>query len=399
MTGHYRWVIVAVGAFMSCIAIGAVFSLPVFVQPMVQATGWTRTDISAAMTLFFIMMGLTSFGWGMAMDRVGPRPVLLCGGLLLGLGLVLASRSSSVWQFQLRYGVLTGAGGGAIFAPLMATVTGWFDKYRSLAVSLVSAGMGVAPLTVAPTAARLVTAYDWRFAQIAIGIASWVLLLPAALLVRRSPALAATKRTVGASAQRKAQLATALKSPQFMALALTYFLCCCTHSGPLFHTVSYAMSCGLPVAAAVSIYSVEGLAGLAGRVGFGVLGDRFGAARILFIGLMIQACAVICYAFARDLTQFYSVAAVFGFTYAGVMPLYAVIARETFPLPIMGSVIGGLSMASYLGMSVGPLLGGLIYDRFATYVWLYYGSFGLGVMATLMILTYRPAVRSALEQA
>jgi MFS family permease len=390
MNTNYRWVIVAAGAFMGCVAIGSIFSLPVFLQPISQATGWSRTDVSTAMTLAFITMGVASFGWGMTMDRVGPRPVLLCGGTLLGLGLVLASRASSVREFQIIYGLLTGAGGGAIFAPLMATVTGWFDKHRSLAVSLVSAGMGVAPLTVAPIAARLVTSYDWRFAQLSIGLAAWALLLPTALLIRRSPALQRLG-TAGAAGPRPSVRA-ALRTPQFAVLALTYFCCCATHSGPLFHTVSYAISCGLPVAAAVSIYSVEGLAGLIGRVVFGLAGDRFGAKRVLVLGLLVQAFAAGSYFFAHDLSQFYAVASVFGLAYAGVMPLYAVLARENFPLPIMGSVIGAANMASSLGMALGPLAGGLIYDTFAAYGWLYLGSFGLGLGAAAIMLTFRPAL-------
>ena len=190
----YRWVIVAAGAFMGCVAIGSIFSLPVFLQPMSAATGWSRTAISLAMTFDFVTMGVAGFGWGMLMDRFGPRIVLLAGSSILGLGLVLASRAATVEQFQLLYGVLVGAGGGAIFAPLMATVTGWFDRHRSLAVSLVSAGMGVAPMTVAPIAAVLVSKYDWRFSQLLIGLAVWVLLLPAAFLVRRAPGLVPRRR-------------------------------------------------------------------------------------------------------------------------------------------------------------------------------------------------------------
>ena len=318
MNSHYRWVIVAAGGFMGCVAIGSIFSLPVFLQPMSQATGWPRTAISAGMTLNFITMGIASLGWGLVMDRVGPRAVLLAGATLLGMGLVLASRAASVLEFQILYGLVVGAGGGAIFAPLMATVTGWFDRHRSLAVSLVSAGMGMAPVTVAPIAARLVSTYDWRFSQLAIGIAVWVLLLPPALLVRRAPALAADN-SLRNSASLRAATRTALRSPQFAILALTYFGCCATHSGPLFHTVSYAMSCGLSVTAAVSIYSVEGLSGLAGRVAFGLLGDRFGAKRVFVSGLLIQAVAAGSYMFARQQSEFYAVATVFGFVYAGVM--------------------------------------------------------------------------------
>jgi MFS family permease len=388
MNSSYRWVIVATGAFMGCVAIGAIFSLPVFLQPMSTATGWTRTDIALAMTLNFIAMGAAAFGWGAMMDRVGPRPVLLAGSAVLGIGLVLASRAPTVVIFQFCYGVLVGVGGGAIFAPLMATTAAWFDRQRSLAVSLVSAGMGVAPLTVAPIAAALVSTYDWRFAQLAIGIVVSALLLPAALLVRRAPA--AGGGNGGRPVETPMTARTALLSPQFAVLGLTYFLCCATHSGPLFHTVSYAVSCGLPIMVAVSIYSIEGLSGLAGRIGFGLLGDRFGAKRAFVSGLLVQAMAAGAYMFAHEQYQFYGVAIVFGFAYAGVMPLYAVLVRENFPVQIIGTVVGAATMASCLGMATGPLVGGVIFDTYGTYRWLYVSSFVVGLVAVAVMLAFRP---------
>ena len=157
--------------------------------------------------------------------------------------------------------------------------------------------------------------------------------------------------------------------------------------------MSYAISCGLPVAMAVSIYSLEGLAGLGGRVIFGLLGDRFGAKSVLIGGLVVQALAAGGYSFAREATDFYAVAAIFGFAYAGVMPLYAVLAREHFPLPIMGTIIGAATMTSSFGMALGPLAGGLIFDAFGNYGWLYIGSSGVGLGAAAIMLTFRGAVR------
>src|SRR5690606_10748344 len=122
-----------------------------------------------------------------------------------------------------------------------------------------------------------------------------------------------------------------------------------------------------PMIAAVSIYSVEGLAGMFGRIGFGFAGDRFGAYRMLVLGLLAQAFAVLAYASVSRLGGFYAVASVVGFIYAGTMPLYAVILRENFPLKMMGTLIGASAMAGSLGMSTGPLLGGLIYDRLNSY--------------------------------
>ena len=145
MNSYYRWVIVAAGAFMGCIAIGSIFSLPVFLQPISQATGWSRT--TTAMTLAFITMGVASFGWGMAMDRFGPRPVLLAGSSLSASASSWPaepppsenSRSSTAcWRGRRRRNLRAADG----------------DRHRMVRQTpqprgfLVSAGMGVAPMTV-----------------------------------------------------------------------------------------------------------------------------------------------------------------------------------------------------------------------------------------------------------
>jgi MFS family permease len=271
-------------------------------------------------------------------------------------------------------------------------VTGWFEKRRSLAVSLVSAGMGVAPLTISPFAGWLITTYDWRTAQLCIAILAWVVLVPVAFLVRRPPSTvvragAASNSVAGDPVMTVGQ---ALRSPQFIVLAATFFACCATHSGPIFHTVSYAIACGLPPLTAVTIYSAEGLAGLGGRLVFGLSGDRFGAKRTLVVGLLIQAVAAGAYFFTRQLGEFYAVALVFGLAYGGVMPLYAVIAREYFPMRIMGTVFGAASMVSSLGMALGPAVGGLIYDHTGSYGLLYISSFGIGLGAVAIALTFPP---------
>jgi MFS family permease len=252
--------------------------------------------------------------------------------------------------------------------------------------------MGMAPMTMSPLAAWLVSHYDWRTAFLIMAALAAVLMIPASLLVRRPPSLESqgARAVAGEEPQSDMSMGQALRSPQFIILMATNFFCCATHSGPIFHTISYAVSCGIPLILAVSIYSVEGLAGLGGRVAFGILGDRFGAKRVLVVGLLAQAFGALAYFFVRELSAFYAVAALFGFIYAGVMPLYAVIARENFPLRMMGTIIGGTAMAGGLGMATGPLTGGLIYDTFASYGWLFIGSFGLGIGAFLIALTFRP---------
>ena len=394
MTGDasYRWVIVVAGGLLGCVAMGAMFSLPVLLLPISRAAGWSVTGISAAMTIGFVTMAFASMAWGSLSDRIGPRFVVILGTLVLSASLALASRTTSLLAFQLLFGVGVGGAAAAIFAPMMACVTGWFTTHRSLAVSLVSAGMGMAPVTMSPLAAWLSTSHDWRTTLSIIAGVAHVLMTPAALLVRRPPA-----RLPGADASTEQRSGTgdltvgqALRSPQFAILLLTNFFCCATHSGPIIHTVSYAVTCGIPMMAAVSIYSVEGIAGLLGRIGFGFLGDRFGAKPVLVLGLLAQSLGALGYVFAGNLGSFYAAAALFGFIYAGVMPLYAVIARENFPMRMMGTVIGGTAMAGSLGMATGPVIGGLIYDAAGSYRWLYFGSCAVGLGAFLIALTFRP---------
>jgi MFS family permease len=262
----YRWVIVAVGALMTCVGIGAMFSLAVYLEPMSAATGWSRAGISSAISLDFAMMGIAAFGWGAMSDRFGTRVVVLAGAALLGLALVLASRAQSLAEFRLLYGILVGLAAGAFYAPMIAAATRWFDDHRSLAVSLVSAGMGVAPMTISPFARWLISTYDWRTAMMTVGILAWTLLVPAALLVRRPPATGGAGIASGAGVaadDRVMSVAEAFRSPHFAVLALTFFACCAAHSGPIFHMISYAIGCGIAPMAAVGIYTSRACRGSA----------------------------------------------------------------------------------------------------------------------------------------
>jgi MFS family permease len=284
--------------------------------------------------------------------------------------------------------VLVGAATGSFFAPMMSVVSSWFETRRSLAVSLVSVGVGVAPMTMSPFAAWLLTRMDWRAAEAIFGLLVWVTLIPLALVVRGAPAAAAAFPPGSVQGRHGSELARALRSRAFIVLAATFFACCAAHSGPIFHTVSYAMGCGLPTLAAVTIYSMEGVGGLAGRVVFGLLGDRLGAQRALVIGLAIQALGAGAYIFASRLPEFYTVATIFGFAYGGTMPLYAVIAREYFGQRILGAVLGAAAMISSLGMALGPWIGGVIFDSLHSYAWLYAGSAAIGFVAVALALLF-----------
>src|SRR5580692_10938255 len=203
---NYRWVIVAAGGLLGCAAIGGMFSLPVFLQPIARDTGWSVTGVSSAMTIGFLAMAFTSMIWGTLSDRLGPMPVVLTGSVVLAASLGLASLATSLVAFQF------------IFALMMACVTGWFDTHRSLAVSLVSAGMGMAPMTMAPLAAWLVSHHDWRTSMQIVALVVAGIMIPVSLLVRRPPALESGQAAPAGDGAPPAEMSRgqALRSPQFI---------------------------------------------------------------------------------------------------------------------------------------------------------------------------------------
>jgi MFS family permease len=387
----YGWVIVGVGIVATCVGFGAMMSLSVFLQPIAEAMGWSRSGVAVAATLNFLCMGVGVFVWGALSDRFGTRIVVLLGGLFIGLGMVLASRAASLLQFQALFGVIVGLAAGSLYGPITASTTRWFTEHRTLAVALVSAGLSFGSTIMAPLARWLISTYDWRTAMLVIGDLVWLVVVPVAFLLRPAPSAAAPAAGPGVTEPGpRMTVAQALRTPQFAAIALTHFACCAAHSGPIFHMVTHAIDRGVPAMAAATVLSVAGLASLSGKIVCGIVADRVGVKRTLIAGLALQASAIIFYLFTRDLGSFYALAVAFGFAYGGVMPLYAVLVREYFGERIVGSVFGAVSTAATLGMALGPWAGGWMFDSIGSYAWMYVGSALIGAGAVAIAVTFRP---------
>ncbi len=390
----YGWVVLGAALVIITMAIGTVFSLSVFLRPIEEGMGWSRGAIGSIALLNWLIVGLGSFVSGFLSDRVGTRTVVLAGGTLLGLGLVLGSQVTALWQFYLTFGLLVGAGVSAFYVPLTATATKWFSARRGLAVGIVSAGNGLGILVLSPLSRFLITAFDWRTAMLILGDLAWLVVIPAGLLIRNSP------KDMGAAAHGEARAAadptpshtaaSALRSAPFWTIALTHFACCAAHSGPIFHMVAHAMDQGVAKMAAATVFGVSGLSSIFGRLGTGLMADRFGAKQTLLAVLGLQAAMVFLYLFARDQTTFYAFALVFGIAYGGVMPLYALVTREYFGERVMGTAYGGVFFISCIGMGIGSYAGGFIFDLLGSYQWLYVGSFAVALTAVLLALTLRP---------
>jgi MFS family permease len=399
----YGWIVLGAAFLIIMIGIGTMFSSGVFLIPLQEEFGWTRSEISLASLLNWITFGLFSFLCGTLSDRIGTRRVVVFGGVMLGLGLTLSGLTRQLWHLYLTFGLLGGAGVGAFYVPLSATATRWFSSNRGLALAIVSGGNGTGILVIAPLARYLITTYDWASAFMAMGVLSWVIILPAALLVRNSPAEmgyqaygAGDDVDVKPAARRVAPDAgemsgrEAMRAPALWLIALTHFCCCAAHSGPIFHMASFAIDMGIPEMAAATLLGLSGLISIAGRVGTGVIADRIGAKTTLIALLGLQALGIVSYLWAGPLWTFLALAVVFGVGYGGVMPLYAILTRQYFGARVMGTMYGAVFGVSAVGMGMGSYLGGFFFDLSGAYTGLYVVSFLLGVSAIILGFGLRP---------
>lgn len=380
-----RWGLLAAAMVIVGVAMGSLFSIGVFLAPIQASTSWSRTDISAVVLLAWVTLGIGSFLWGALSDRTGPRVVVGVGGLLLGLGLVLSSRTATVGQFTLAYGGLVGLAVGAFYTPLTTVISAAFARNRGLALGLISAGSGLGNFAIAPLVRWLITAYDWRTAMLLLGDLTWLVTIPLALVIRGTAARAARATAVTG----EPGLATVVRSPQFWLIALVHFACCVAHSGPIFHMVANATDHGVGMMSAAVVFGTAGLASIMGRIATGLIADRVGAKRTLVAALALQAPAILVYVGIGGTQSFYLLAIVFGLAYGGVMPLYALITREYFGQRAMGGAYGAIYMLQAIGMGLGTFGGGYLYDRLGDYAAMFTSAAAIAAAATLLSLALR----------
>ena len=399
----YGWIVLGAAFLIIMIGIGTMFSSGVFLIPLQEEFGWNRSEISLASFLNWIAFGLFSFLFGTLSDRVGTRHVVVFGGVVLGLGLTLSGFTRQIWHLYLTFGLLGGVGVGALYVPLSATASRWFASNRGLALAIISGGNGTGILAIAPFSRYLISTYDWATAFVVIGVLSWMIILPMALLVRNSPAEMGYK-AYGSDDESHTALVTrqvvpevgamtgreAARTPTFWLIALTHFFCCAAHSGPIFHMASFAIDMGIPKMAAAILLGLSGFMSIAGRVGMGVIADRIGAKITLTAMLGVQALGIMLYLWAGPFWTFLALAAVFGVGYGGVMPLYAILTRQYFGDRVMGTMYGAVFGISAIGMGIGSYLGGFFFDLSGTYAGLYVVSFLLGVSAIILGVVLRP---------
>jgi MFS family permease len=396
----YGWIVLAASVAIIAVGTGTIFALAVFLRPLEEEFGWTRSLISGVALVNWIIFGLGSFAWGALSDRIGARRVVGAGAALLGAALLLSSQVRTAGQLYAAFGIMGAIGASAFYVPLSATATRWFAARRGLAMGILSSGMGFGIFAVPPTARGLITAFGWRTTFAVFGGLAWIV---GAVVVRYlvdRPEDRGLRTYGGAAASAAAPAvgggvtpADALRSPAFWGVALVHFGCCMAHSGPIFHMVAHAMDLGVTKMAAAAMLGLSGATSITGRLSSGLLADRFGAKPALVGMLTLQAVTLSTYLYADGAVSLYGAALAFGVAYGGAMPLYALVAREFFGERVVGTTFGGIFFISCIGMGLGAYAGGVLFDWLGTYWSLHVASTLVGAGAVAVALTLRAPAR------
>jgi MFS family permease len=380
----YGWIIVLAGTLMILVNLGIRQAFAVFLKPVSSEFGWNRATISAALSLNMAVYAVSSIVMGRLVDRFGPRVMVVVGGLLTGLGLVLASRTGNIWHLFLTYSLLVGTGLGVVFPTTNSTVVRWFQEKRGLALGIVNTGSGLGNLIVVPLASYLILLSGWRGAFFYLGLLLGFLLLVAAFLIRRNPAgmgllpygqsqepapkgETLPRGSNGALDNGGYTVSQALRSVSFWALALVHGFGALGLFMLFPHLVAYATDIGISPTRAAYIMAVIGVSSIVGRVVIGALSDRIGIRRGLVICLVPLALLMLWLISIRDELSLFLFAVMLGIFYGGYIPLWIALGGELFGSESLGTLYGIVAFPSNIGVAIGPFLSGFIFDLTGSY--------------------------------
>lgn len=393
----YGWAIVGIAFVSMALGVNARTAFSLLFPPILDEFGWDRADTAGAFSFGFLVSAALGPWMGRAMERFGPVPVMQAGVLASGIGMLLASRASSLADFYLSLGVLVGFGsvclgytGHGLFLPA------WFSRKRGVAIAIAYAGVGVGSVLLLPLVQQLIMTRGWRDACLALGVMILVVLIPLNMLVRRRPSdlgLQPDGDSAASVAAAKARgdnivdpewtstewtLRLALRTSRFWWIALGYACGLYAWYAVQVHQTRYLLEVGFDAGTAAWALGIVSLVGIPGQIALGWLSDRIGREIVWSIG-----CAgfIICYLALLGLAAFPGPALLAlmvlsqGAIGYGITSVFGAIPADVFESPHYGPIFGSLSLAAITGGALGPWVSGAIHDATGSYA----GAFWLAI--------------------
>ena len=386
----YRWVVVFSAALILALSMGAIVNgMSAFVVPLEEKYGWARADVSLINVAGIVGTAIGGLFMGPLADRIGTRPTVMIGSLVMGLCYIAASFADQLWQY---YGLMFLAGfigAAGIFAPIMALVGKWFPVGAGMALGIASAGqaLGQGGVPFGSAFAIKTIGVSWSFGL--TGGLMLVVLIPLTLLLRPAELVQAAH----SNASQDSNYLPVRKVVPMMCLAI--FLCCTCMSVPLMHLVPHIQGCGYTADQAGGVIFLMLMVGILGRLFFGKLSDIIGAIPAYMTATAWMTLLIYGFILISDLSTFYLYAPIYGFGYAGVMTGVLTTTAAHTPPQRRGFAMGIITMFGWFGHANGGYLGGYLYDMTADYAAAYgmaaaAGALNLFVVSILYYMIKRP---------
>lgn len=397
----YGWIIVASCTLIMAVQWGIQYSFSIFFKPLTTDFGWTRAATAGVYSAYMISAGISSIPLGWLADRFGPVKIASASGLMMGLGLILASHVTDLLHLYLTFGILTGIGAGGTFAIGMGVVTRWFVKQRGFALGIVTAGIGLGTFLMSPLVERLITIYGWSQAYFIIGLGSLIILVGGSLLLRRDPESVGllpygveqvsdakqTSTDAPDTVQNTgADISQALRSSPLWMIMFLVFTFNTALQLVMVHLANYTTDQGFSPLTAAIIISVIGAGSSLGRIGMGAVSDRIGSSNSLIICCLGVTSGLFWLMLSKELWMLYVFAVFFSFAYGGEIPQIPLTVSRFFGLKSVIALIGITSTTARLGGALGSWMGGKVFDMRHSYILAFIIAAGCGFLALLTAL-------------
>ncbi len=371
----YGYVLVIASVCIMALFVGTLAAFGVFFKPVLYEFGWTRTMVSGAFSLCWILQGALAPVMGKLTDRIGPRVVMTFCGLFLGIGYLSMSRLGSIRQFYLLYGII-GVGMSGLNVSLVSTASRWFIKRRGLVTGIILAGGGLGTLTTPPLAHWFISSYSWRQSYTIMGVVVLIMAVLAAQFLRRDPAqmgqlpygydspgdTALVKGSVEEGDSFKDAVRT---KPLWMIAAMFFSLGFCLYV-IIVHIAPHATDLDIPASRAAALLAVMGGLAIVGRIALGSAGDRIGNQKTFRVSLALMTFSILLFIIAKEFWMLFVAVMIISFSW-GVGVLGSPIIAEFFGLKALGMNVGIINLCYSAGAAAGPFMAGYVFDMTHSY--------------------------------
>jgi len=371
---RYGYVIVSSAFLLMTVMWMGFYSFGIFFKPVLKEFGWTRAVTAGAFSLCSFIQGLLAIAMGALTDRFGPRLVMTLCGLLLGAGYLLMSQLNALWQLYLFFSIVIGIGMGGSFAPMMTLTARWFVRRRGMMTGIVASGTGLGSVIGPLLAGLLISRYGWRASFATLGVTIFVVMVLAALPLRRAPghitggsAGNGTGEQVPGIQQEGIDFHDAIRSRQFWTLFGVIFCLGFSIFSVMVHMAPHVTDLGFSQATAANVIAAIGIACIAGRILFGKVLDKIGSRNGFILGFAIMAFSLFLVAFSGTLPLLLLFAVLFGFAFGACVTCESPLVADLFGLRCHGLLLGIVSCGFTIGGGMGPFMAGYIFDLLQKY--------------------------------